>query len=197
MVNGGVMATEEEWRRIGYQRWVGESGNNSMGTIHNQQGYSNYQAQRAAQSSFRNAGFTGTTYTPVYTPKVGKSASGSPPTVPVRAYSPGSERLQTVFTKGSRIVFGIIAVLILAGGVAGYVYAQGLAHATYPSWVFAALGATAGGAIVPLLIALIGVAVGILEALIELVAELIAVAVRLAVVAGLVYVAYQVYQNMH
>ena len=45
------MATQEEWRQIAYQRWVGERGNNSMGTIHNQQGYDTYKAGQAASSS--------------------------------------------------------------------------------------------------------------------------------------------------
>jgi hypothetical protein len=36
------MASQEEWRQIAYQRSVGEQGNNSIGTIHNQQGYQTY-----------------------------------------------------------------------------------------------------------------------------------------------------------
>jgi hypothetical protein len=33
------MPTEEEWRQIGCQRRLGQTGNNSMGTSYNQQGY--------------------------------------------------------------------------------------------------------------------------------------------------------------
>jgi len=42
------MTSQEEWRRIAYERSVGESGNNSMGTMANQQGYQNYLARQEA-----------------------------------------------------------------------------------------------------------------------------------------------------
>ena len=46
------MASEEEWRQIAYQRWVGETGNNTMGTTWNNEGYQTYQARQAATEQF-------------------------------------------------------------------------------------------------------------------------------------------------
>lgn len=46
------MTTQEEFRREAYERWVGETGNNSMGTMANQQGYENYEARQKADRQF-------------------------------------------------------------------------------------------------------------------------------------------------
>ena len=77
------MATEEEWRRIGYERWVGEQGNNSIGTMHNDQGYQTYLGNQKQAAEYAA--------TPVYTPSPSYWTGSSTPSTSSSQYFP-SER---------------------------------------------------------------------------------------------------------
>lgn len=68
------MASQEEWRRIQYEKWVGEQGNNSIGSTPNSEGYKTFLAnqRRAAELS---------TW-PVYTPPPAYPINSSTPSLP-------------------------------------------------------------------------------------------------------------------
>lgn len=49
------MTNEERQRQIAYEKWVGAQGNNSMGTMANQQGYETYLKKQAQQKAYWEA----------------------------------------------------------------------------------------------------------------------------------------------
>lgn len=85
------MTSQEEWRQIAYQRWVGETGNNSMGTTWNNEGFQTYQARQAATDQFYRD-VSRTLETPSWTPapQARPLAPAAPQLPDTRGASPGA-----------------------------------------------------------------------------------------------------------
>jgi hypothetical protein len=170
------MNNEEMWRQHAYQRSVGESGNSSMGTIANREGYNTYLARQKAANQHSEALFRDSCAR-------GGVSYSSP------AGSGSSEWFTFVDDLVDLLPGWTYWLLGLSGMLAGYGYVShsigsymiGSSHVFFSHYAWPmALGLFGGLLVIPLIVFVVKLALTV---------------VVLGLAAGAVYVGYMVYLN--
>jgi hypothetical protein len=157
------MTSQNEWREIAYQEWVGKQGNNSIGTIHNQRGYESYLKQKRSENSSWSSNNSGSDSVSISGNNGYISSAPSKPLFPF---------VDHLFNKIPRVVHWTFLGISF---IAGFSYALHLGHPLLDATIWGIAGIAAPAFAYGLLIISI---------------KLILLAAYLAIVCGVIWAVY-------